>query len=352
MDILRKNILRKASILLLLALIMSGCGQKNDSKGGAKETAAGKTETTAEAKKATEAAKETAPEETLSPEQMELVKYNYYVELNNDILDILDDIDYYFMVVDYAEEFALLPDTGYTYGFSISGKNTDIIDDCLQLADMEPAYDELDAMVKEMAEPLRTMMDTFSEISRSYDYADNQYQKAKEYHAVIYANADSVYDMGIDYMNAVAKMGAERTAREEEQMKADGRLIIYNASHGITIGKQVQDEIYAQNITDENIIELDLTRILELHDELVATVADLDAALADNNQLITESLSNSRPFDGLYDSLIQALEWMIKQVESGQPVDLSGSGAPLGSIGHFSETLGKCIERYNTVFVD
>ena len=81
-------------------------------------------------------------------------------------------------------------------------------------------------------------------------------------------------------------------------------------------------------------------------------VADLDAATADNNQLIKESLSNSRPFDGLYDSLIQALEWMIKQVESGQPLDLSGSGAPLGSIGHFAEVFGKCVDRYNSVFVE
>ena len=62
--------------------------------------------------------------------------------------------------------------------------------------------------------------------------------------------------------------------------------------------------------------------------------------------------SNSRPFDGLYDSLVQALEWMMKQVESGRPLDLSGSGAPLGSIGHFSEVMGKCIDRYNSVFVE
>lgn len=348
MKVSNKSMLGKTAIALLLALVLSGCGQKEGGSDAKKETKTRETETTAVETEA----KTEAEEETLSPEQMELVKYNYYVELNNDILDVMDDIDSYFAVVDYAEEFALLPDTGYTYGFNISGKNTDIIDDCLQLADMEPAYEEMDAMVKEMAEPLRALMDTFSEISGSYDFADNQYQKAKEYHAVIYANADSVYEMGSNYMDAVAKMGAERIAQEEEQMKAEGKLIIYNASHGITIGKQVQDEIYAQGITDENITGLDLTKIRELREELVATVADLDAALADNNQLVQESLSNSRPFDGLYDSLIQALDWMIKQVESGQPLDLSGSGAPLGSIGHFSETLGKCIDRYNSVFVE
>ena len=348
MNASHKNTLGKAAIVLLLSFVLSGCGQKDSGSDAEKNTTAPETETTVQETEA----KTEAEEETLAPEQMELVKYNYYVDLNNDILDILDNIDYYFEVVDYTDEFALLPDTGYTYGYNIHGKNTDIIDDCLQLADMEPAFDELDAMVKEMADPLRALMETFSAISDSYDYADNQYEKAKEYHTVIYANADTFYTMGTNYMDAVAKMGDERTAKEEEQMKADGQLIIYNASHGITIGKAVLDEIYNQEITDENITGMDLTEIKNLYNELVATVADLDAALADNNQLIKESLSNSRPFDGLYDSLIQALEWMIKQVESGQPLDLSGSGAPLGSIGHFSETLGKCIDRYNSVFVE
>lgn len=81
-------------------------------------------------------------------------------------------------------------------------------------------------------------------------------------------------------------------------------------------------------------------------------VADFDAATADNDQLIKESLSNSRPFDGLLEGLVSALEWMFKQVESGRPLDLGGSGAPLGSIGHFSETLSKCVDRYNSVFID
>ncbi len=43
---------------------------------------------------------------------------------------------------------------------------------------------------------------------------------------------------------------------------------------------------------------------------------------------------------------------MMKQVESGQPVDMSGSSAPLGSIEHFSYVLGQCIDRYNSVFVE
>lgn len=348
---MKKNSLKRIAVILLFALALSGCGKAAEQDWVPKESAEASGEDVEEAEDgiADDAFDE---EDEISLEQMDSIKYNYYVELNNDIVEILDTIGYYFEVVDYTEEFSLLPDSGLTYGYRVYGKNSDIMDDCLLLSDMEPDYGELDALVKEMAEPLKNLMDTFSNISRSNDYADNQYQKAKDYHEIIYASADVFVPLGYEYIDAIDEMSDERIAMEEEKMKAEGALIIYNASRAISIGKEVLDVIYEQEITDETITELDLTEINSLHDELVAVVSDFDAATADNNQLIKESLSNSRPFDGLYDSLIQALEWMIGQVESGQPLDLSGSGAPLGSIGHYSETLGKCIDRYNTVFVE
>lgn len=365
---MKKNLQKWLAVLLVLGLVLPGCGNAAPGAAPPKKAAGEETPGTEEdegtagnraGEEDAESGEYAAGEEYgddedpgLSPEEMDLVKYNYYVELNNDIIDIMDDIGYYFTVVDYTEEFSLLPDSGYTYGYRVYGKNSDIIEDCLLLADMDPSYGELDELVKEMADPLRELMDTFLAISGSHDYADNQYRKAKEYHAVIYEAANAFASLGYEYIDAISEMGEERIALEEEQMKEDGELIAYNASRGLSIGRKILNEIYGQGITDETITDLDLTEIKILHDELVEVVADLDAATADNNQLIKESLSNSRPFDGLYDSLIQALEWMIKQVESGQPLDLSGSGAPLGSIGHFTEVFGKCVDRYNSVFVE
>lgn len=343
----KSSLTKLAAILLVFVFVLSGCGKKEEKETEKTKPTAPKVETTAEPEEDADSGEEEIP-----PEQMDLIKYNYYVELNNDIVEIIDSINYYYEVVDYTEEFSLLPDTGLTYGYRIYGKNTDILDDCLQLADMDPDYGEMDTLVKEMAEPLRALMETFSDISDSSDYADNQYQKAKEYHAVVYANADAFIESGYAFMDAIDEMGDARIAEEEEQMKAEGNLIIYNASRAISIGREVLDAAYDQGVNDENLTDLDLTEIKALYDELVAVVADFDAATADNDQLIKESLSNSRPFDGLYDGLIQALEWMIKQVESGTLPDLSGSGAPLGSLGHFSEVLGQCIDRYNSVFVD
>lgn len=337
---------RMAAAALATAFAVSGCSQITSLD--LKKTAPA--ETTGTVKETTEE-ETTEEEETLSAEQMELVKYNNYVELNNDIIEILDNIDYYYVVVEDAEEFALIPDSGHTYGYRIRKVGSDIVDDCLQLSDMEPAFETLDPLVKEMAEPLKSLMEAFYEVSGSHDYADNQYQKAKELHAVIHSLAPEFEDAGYRYLDAVNVIANERIAEEEEQMKADGKLIAYNASHGITVAGKIIDECKRQGVTDANITQLDLSTIRPLYDELVATVKDLDAASADNDQMIKESMRNSRPFDGIYDSLIQALEWMIGQVESGKPIE-DISLEPLGSIAHFSNTLSKCIDRYNTLFVD
>lgn len=287
----------------------------------------------------------------IDPEMLDLIKYNTYVNLNNYIVEVLDNIDYYYQVVAYEDEFSMLPDTGLYYGFNIYYLNTDILEEAAALVEVEPFYGELDTMTRDIIEPMRTMMDVFNTINKSTDFAENQYAKAKEYHEIIQQNADSFYAMGLEYIAALDEIADERIAKEEAQMLADGRLIIYNSSHAITIVDKILDECSAQGVSDSNITELDLEPIKVLYDELLATVAAYDAAVSDNNQLIMESLSNPAPFDGLLNSLAASVEWMIMQVESGQPVtDIELS--PLGSIGHIYEVYGQCTDRYNSVFID
>ena len=92
---MRKKGFANISMALCAALILSGC-----TMGKKEEQPTTTAETTVETKEETT---ETVPEETYSPEEMELIKYNYYVDLNNDIVEVIDSIGYYFQVVDYAE---------------------------------------------------------------------------------------------------------------------------------------------------------------------------------------------------------------------------------------------------------
>ena len=79
---MRKKGFAKISLALCAALTLSGCGMVKK-----EELPTTTAETTVETKEET---KETVSEETYSPEEMELIKYNYYVDLNNDIVEVIE----------------------------------------------------------------------------------------------------------------------------------------------------------------------------------------------------------------------------------------------------------------------
>ena len=299
---------------------------------------------------------ESAPSDTvtpedlgLEPEQMDLVKYNIYVEMNNKIVEVLENIYSYYEVVEYADEFAFVPDTPYSYKYDISPFDSSLVDDAVLVAGMEPAFETLDDLTTQIAEPMRALMDTFDEIYSCYDFADNQYAKAKEFHAVIQANVDTFEDLAYTYMDAVSVLAVERTQAEEQQMLDEGRTIIYNASHAITVTRELLEECYNQGVYDDNIQDLDLTPIRPLYEELVATVDAYKAAVEDKNQLMAESLSSSPMYS--LDSLVQAVDWMIQQVESGSPISDPGRDY-LGGIIHIEVVLSDCIDDYNSAFTE
>ena len=329
-----------ALLLALLLLVFAGCTPSGSTDGG-KETG-----TPTPTQKPTPTPE---PEETLDPEVVDQIKYNIYVELNNKMLDVLDTLYDYYEVVEYADEFALLPDSPYSYKYGISGYNTDILEDALLVAGMEPVYDPLDRLTLQIIEPMRALMDTFSEISHNYDYAANQYAKPKEYHKVIQANAALFEDLAYQFVDALQEISIERVEADEQRMKEEGQLLAYNFSHAITVVKKLTNECYSQGISDYNIVELDLTPIRPLYQELLDTIDAYKAAAADNNQLMLESMTS----DGAYhigtqlDRMASAIDWMIRQVESGVPISDPGREF-LGGLIHVEVVLSACIDLYNS----
>lgn len=336
--------------LLLASSMLAGCsggGSADTSQTAASQETDASDEQDIAAEPSEEAAEETA--ETIDPEVMDIVKYNIYVEMNNYIVDILKNLDSYYLVVANEDTFSLLPDSGYSYKYDISPLNSDIIDDALLAAEMEPDYGTLDELTVEIAEPMRTLMDTFSDIYSCYDFADNQYAKAKEFHTFIQGNAGAFESLAYEYMDAISAEADERIAAEEAKMLEEGRLIIYNASHAISVTEALLNECYSQGIYDDNITELDLTPVRPLYEELTETVDAYNMAVQDTEQLVEESLSGS-PMHSL-DRLVQAVDWMIKQVESGTPISNPGSEY-LGGIIHIEVVLSECIDQYNSAFAE
>lgn len=338
--------------LLLASSMLAGCSSSGSGDASQAASPSQETDTPNGQDAAAEPSEEDSTEETaeeIDPEVMDMVKYNIYVEMNNYIVDILDNLDSYYLVVANEDSFRLLPDSGYSYKYDISSLNSDIIDDALLVAEMEPSYGTLDELTFEIAEPMRVLMDTFSDIYSCYDFADNQYAKAKEFHTLIQENAEAFEVLAYEYMGEVSTTAAERVAAEEARMLEEGRLIIYNASHAISVTESLLNECYNQGVYDDNITELDLTPIRPLYEELTATVEAYNAAVQDTEQLVEESLSGS-PMSSL-DRLVQAVDWMIRQVESGTPISDPGLEY-LGGIIHIEEVLSDCIDQYNSAFAE
>lgn len=287
----------------------------------------------------------------LDEETMELLKYNIYVELYNTIIEVLDDIDNYFLVVDTAEEFRFRDDAEYEYGYRIKGFNMDAVEDAELVYDMAPAFETLDGLVADMLPSTREIMETFDAINDSeYTYEQNQYQQPKENHTRLMACLEEFTAYAYEYLDRVDVIADERNLAQEQKMLEEGRLIIYNYSHMLTLASDILDEIYAQGIDDYNLTDLDLTPIYPLFEEMQTTAAAYDEAVSDNDQLMMESLSSRQVYAGNWNSLIQSFEYMIKQVESGVLYE-DPSGEYLGGLQHIYVVLSDKVDSYNGIFV-
>lgn len=288
----------------------------------------------------------------LDEETMDIIKYNIYVDLNNTVVEVLDNINNYFMVVDTAEEFQFREDAEYSYGYGIVWMNTDILDNAEVVYGMEPSFEILDELAEEMLPSMREVMETFNAIRDSeYTYEQNQYQQPSENHARLMVCLDEFTGYAYAFLDEVDLAADERSANEEVKMLEEGRLIIYNFSHMLTVSSRILDEIYAQGIDDYNLTELDLTPIYPMFEELQATAAAYDEAVSDNNQLMMESLSNRQVYAGKWNGLLDAFAWMIKQVESGVPYE-DPSREYLGGLQHIYVVLSDLVDDYNGSFVE
>lgn len=345
-----------ALLLSLLLLLSAGCsslGQKDPKDDGNTTAGSSEAEKTQDAASSAdeEAPAESAEEEPLDPELVEMVKYNIYVQMNNKIVDVLDTLYSYYMVVEYADEFTLISDSEYTYKYDISPYNTDLLDDAAYVVELEPAFEPLDDLTLRIIEPMRTLMDTFSDIYHDYDYAADQYARPKEYHKAIQANAAIFEELAYQYMETVEEMSIQRVEADEQKMQDDGRLLAYGFSHSITVVKRIVSACNDQGVSDYNIEELDLEPIRPMYQELLDTIEDYKAAADDNNQLMAESMTA----DGAYhigtqvDRMASAIDWMIRQVESGYPIQDPGREY-LGGLIHVNVVLSDCIDLYNSTF--
>ena len=76
-------------------------------------------------------------------------------------------------------------------------------------------------------------------------------------------------------------------------MKNEGYVVFYSLNMVINLGKDILDELYLEGVWDDNILDMDLTKIQPLYEEF-CTYADALLAYDDDEEALqAEGLSNS-----------------------------------------------------------
>ncbi|MCH5271667.1 MAG: YiiG family protein [Lachnospiraceae bacterium] len=313
--------------------------------------------------------KDSSTEESETPdtvaefsEEEELELYNLYVEIYNYMNGrMYDSIDRYFTYVAFEEEFSLIGDHYSCY--SLSDTQIKKVEDAYTIVSSKNEKTSLDEAFLAMYPSLSTILSTMDSI---YDYADlksymdDDYARAKEYHAVLWAALAEYATTSMTFMAELDIVAQERMEASLQIMKDEGYIVFYDINMMFNCAGAIQTELYNQGITDENLIEMDLETIQPLYDEFVGYVEEILAYADDSEQLRFEGIPENSAY---WHTFLQALKdtkvsltGIIQRVKDQKPVssfDLDMSYAFPGddTIASFNTGIDKMISDYN-VFIN
>ena len=308
---------------------------------------------------------ETETETELSSEEQEEQEqelYNSYIEVNNFMLGRLSDsLERYFYYVDMEqEEFALLDaDDDYYDCYSLSEYDIEEARNAYALADGKRDKTALDQSYLNLYPSLSAVISTLNEIEVYTDmksYLDDDFQKAKEYHAALMGALAEYVDINCAFMSELDIVAAERQEKAYEQMKAEGYEVLYAMNRVMDLAGDIEDELYAQGVWDENILDMDLEKIQPLYDEFVANVDALLEYDKDEEKLAAEGISKY----GWWDSFIRdlkdtkvSLTEVLQKVKDGEELDyhdtLITQMAGRCSLTSFDAGVSSLINDYNNM---
>lgn len=284
---------RKISIILTALIMTCAVTACQGSKASSSESVSenGNRETVETATADTPETETGAGTEALS-EEKEQELYNSYIEVNNFMLGrVSDSLERYFNYVDIEqEEFALLdPSYDYYDCYSLSEYDIREVENAYELASSKSDKTTLDEAFLNMYPSLSLVISTLNEIEGYADmksYLDDDYGKAKEYHATLMGALVEYFDTGDAFMEELNVVASERQKNDLAEMKEEGYEVLYTMNMVLVLAGDIEDELAEQGVWDENILDMDMEKIQPLYDEFVANVEALlafseDEAAAD-----------------------------------------------------------------------
>jgi len=346
------------------AVLMTGCGEKNfqDNLKGVESWKEAESEL-AELAAQTETGEmqaETAayPTETEEGEEagedFELELFNTYVDINNIMVGDLDNVlSGYFDYVGYQEEFVLEEEDYWC--LSVISTFYEYMEQARELAEQKTEKSELDQAYLNLYPVMKELAETLDEVEQYTDmlsYVDDDYEKGRELHAVIWKDLQEYEILGNEFINQLAVTAEARREDSLQRMIEGGYEATYAFNMLILTAQDIQDAIYEQGVSDENLMELDLEALQPLYDRYVEAVETALECMEDEDAMYEEGYPVNSAYYSLFDDAIKeskvALTELFRRVKEQTPLEDYEIEFELeGSLSYFYGTISEIIDDYN-----
>ncbi len=333
---------------MVCVLAMGGCQGSPASSGKTEE-------------KPTAAAEATEPV-TQAPvwgEDEDTELYNDYVDVYNHMTGrMTDSLGRYFEYVDFTEEFSLLdPESGFFSCHSIADNQIEKVEDTYSLVQEKP---EPDAVDKAFVDMYPSMIQIFGCLNDIYEYADEKsyetddYAKAKEYHATLWAALNEYLEKAGVFEEELTAVVDQQSEDSLKQLKEEGFETLYEINVMLNNAQALQMEFAQEEVYDDNITDMDLEKIRPLRDAFVESVDTILEMSKNESKLVEEGVPINSAYwhtflsnmEGTRDSLTKVME----KAEAGTPLTQSDTMISFPgncSLASFDNGISSMISDYN-----
>lgn len=333
----KKDVLKRLSLIILSSFFIVSCGDQSS--------------------KTTEKPEEVAKETPASSVPANPVdnnnnndKLNQYIVFYNDgLININKKLNIYF---EYSGNAPLLKQgKGYT-----SGSKYKYWENIKKVVNEKPVFNKVDEAATQLiplAEQLDELLASAREYYKAKDYFIDKYAKGQELHTKILASSEKYKAAYEKFDIAIKNEEKQSRFREMEKAKQNGNDVVYNRILVSILTDKIMDELSIQNISSNNVLSTDISKIKPLYEELskaqeVLREVSKSQKLTKNKDLINEHYS--KEYVELTTKFKIAVGDLIERVETKKPlskIELGMLSSTKGTPEQLNELRKEAIESYN-----
>lgn len=260
--------------------------------------------------------------------KMEKGEYNLYVDFSNFLAIRYHFISvFYFQGVRNEPEFHLEEGEEYLKeGFT--PEEFDFIRHIMEIANGGTHFPEVDKSAKTLAPLILKTMEVYNEAAaygQAETYKNDHYEGAKEIHGRLFPLIESSKTPLLDFKLSIDDITRKRTEEEIRAMKERGYIIRYGMLKLISLRDQIMDEIIDQNLTQEEMIKLDLSKIRPAYEEFRATLSDFEKMIGNRKAIDAELFTDPSISEDLSEFVDDSKEFakqiqeMIRRIDENEP---------------------------------